>query len=308
VIQVLRDFGGLRCLDAPVAAAFGVFDGLHRGHCRLIKTVMHRAAQIGATPIVITFDPHPLKVLTPESAPRILMALPHKLRVLSRLGVKNVAVMRFDRELACMTAEDFIAQVAGNCQLRLIGVGHRWAFGHKRAGNVALLQRLGQHYHFEVLEMDPVCDEDGVISSTRVRQALREGRLDIARQLLGRDFSVFAPVVKGDGRGSCLGFPTVNLQPESEKLPPPGVYAGWADLEDGTGYPAAVHHGARPTVGAAESLEAHLVGFRGDLLGQYVELHFKEKIRDIVKFRDVAELAAQIRADLVHPAMPKSNV
>ncbi len=297
-MHLLWGFDGLRQLSGPVAAAFGVFDGLHRGHCELIQSVISRAQQIGAVPVVVTFDPHPLKVLAPQNAPKILMALPHKLRVLAKMKVEFVAVFPFDKELACMTPEEFIGKICSSCRIQLIGVGYRWAFGHNRAGNVPLLRELGRQYQFNVFEMEPVSDQDGVISSTRVRQAVEEGRLDKTRLMLGRDFSIFAPVVKGEGRGNRIGFPTANLQPESEVLPPYGVYAARAELEDGSAYPAAVHCGPRPTVSAGASLEAHLVGFQGDLLGRYLELYFKEKIRDVTVFRNESELASQIQADV----------
>lgn len=297
-MRVLNSFEELSSLSHPVAMAFGVFDGVHCGHTALIEAVKQRAAQIGAVPLITTFDPHPRKVLSPTTAPLILTSTEHKLRIFSRLGVNLALVLPFTRELSLLLPEDFIAAIANRCELRLIGVGHRWAFGHRRTGNVAVLEQLGRSYHFEVFEMEPITDENGVISSTRVRQALSEGRLDIAAKLLGRTFSIYAPVVQGEGRGKGLGFPTANLAPRSEKFPPEAVYAGRALLDSGEQYPAAIHLGARPTFGAPPAVEAHIVGFQGDLLGQSIELFFSEKIRDIRKFESREELARQIKEDV----------
>ncbi len=297
-MRVLHDFAELPSLPHPLAMAFGVFDGVHRGHVALIEAVLQRAAQMGAVAMVTTFDPHPRKVLAPEQAPLILTSTDHKLQIFSRLGINLALVLPFTRQLSLLTPEDFITAITSRCELRLIGVGHRWAFGHRRAGNVAMLEQLGRSHHFQVMELDPVTDENGVISSTRVRQALSEGRLDVVKNLLGRHFSIYAPVVGGEGRGRELGFPTMNLQPVSEKFPPAGVYAGHALLGSGRAYKAAIHIGPRPTVDAGPSLEAHLIGFEGDLVGQMVELFFWEKIRDVSKFESLEDLVGQIRKDV----------
>ncbi|HPA19162.1 MAG TPA: bifunctional riboflavin kinase/FAD synthetase [Verrucomicrobiae bacterium] len=298
-MNILYDIGDLAGIGGPACLAIGVFDGVHRGHQALIRAVQDAARQRSALPVVVTFEPHPLKVLRPDNAPAILTSLDHKLVLLGRLGAKHVLVIRFDEAFSRTPPEDFIRSLVAACQpLRLIGVGFRWEFGHRRAGNVSLIEHLGTECDFDVLELPPVTEDHDHISSTRVRQAITDGNLEQAARLLGRPFSIFGAVVHGEHLGHQLGFPTANLDVEGEKLPPDGVYAGTCDI-GGQTHPVAINIGTRPTLGGTERrVEAHIIGFDGDLYGQRIEVPLLKFLRPETRFDNLDALRAQIARDV----------
>jgi len=283
----------------PIAVAIGVFDGVHRGHQALIARVQEEARRLDATAAVLTFDPHPARVLRPENAPRLLTSTPHKQQLIEKLGVKLLVLQAFDRDFAAQAPEEFIRQLAAGANpLKSVCVGHQWAFGKGRSGNVDLLRREGAEQGFEVVEIPPVQIEGETVSSTRIRQAIENGDFAAAEKCLGRPYTILGTVEHGEQLGGRIGFPTANLSAHSEQFPPNGVYAVRA-LVGNDSLKGVANIGIRPTVAArgARTLEVHLFDFREDLYGCDVEVRFETKLRDEQKFASLDALKAQIRQD-----------
>jgi riboflavin kinase / FMN adenylyltransferase len=278
----------------------GNFDGVHRGHQALVHEAVAGARAASGTSVVLTFDPHPSRVLSPDRAPASLMTLHQKAEVLAGLGVDRMAVLPFTRELSEQEPEAFARDVLAVCLgARLVVVGRNFRFGRGRGGDVPRLEILGRSLGFAVRAVDPVWHEGGPISSSRVREALARGAVASARDLLGRDFFVDGTVVRGDGRGRTIGVPTANLETPNEIRPRAGVYAGRVRTPDGVTRPAAVNIGRRPTYAQDTfTIEAHILGFDGDLYGASLRVAFVERLRDERKFPDTEALVAQIRADI----------
>jgi riboflavin kinase / FMN adenylyltransferase len=284
-------------LSHPVLA-LGNFDGLHRGHQKIIERVKRGAVEHGGTPMAMTFDPHPPRVVRPDKAPPLLMTKAQKLEALHQAGIRCVAVVRFTRELSEWDPETFVRTALVDwLRVSEVWVGANFLFGHERSGNFSLLRTLGQRYGFRADKIDPVRYKDFVVSSTRVRRLVGEGRVDEAGALLGHGFFVDGVVVEGRRRGRELGFPTANLSTDNELLPPHGVYATTTTI-DGIVYPGLTNIGTRPTFGeSTTTVETHILGFSGDLYGRLVRLGFVLRLRDERKFEDVDALRAQIEAD-----------
>ncbi len=298
---LLHSLRELAAVPGPLVLAFGMFDGVHLGHQAVLSAASEKAAAAGGSMVVFTFDPHPARVLRPELAPRRLAGPRHQLRLLRRAGVERVLLFPFDVEVAATEAEDFVRLLAGACpELRAICVGRNWRFGRERAGDVELLERVGAELGFEVVAVSPVLVRTEPVSSTRIRHAVRAGDHALARELLGRAYSVYGDVEHGARLARTLGFPTANVRVENEQLPPAGVYAVRVLLADG-----AVHHGVanlghRPTVTPSNqelSLEVHLFDFESDLYGQELEVEFLHFLRSERRFSDVEALKRQIAAD-----------
>lgn len=284
-------------LTHPVLA-LGNFDGLHRGHQKIIERVKRGAAEHGGTPMAMTFDPHPPRVVRPDKAPPLLMTKAQRLEALHRAGIGCVAVVRFTRELSEWDPETFV-RVALVEWLRVaeVWVGANFLFGHERSGNFSLLRMLGQRYGFRADKIDPVRYKDFVVSSTRIRRLLGEGRVDEAGALLGHGYYVDGTVVEGRHRGREIGYPTANLATDNELLPPNGVYATTATI-GGVVYPGLTNIGTRPTFGETNTtVETHVLGYEGDLYGRPLRLGFVLRLRDERRFDDVDALRAQIDAD-----------
>ncbi len=283
----------------------GAYDGVHLGHRRLIAAVREQAEQAGAASAVVTFDKHPASVVRPDSAPALLTDLDQKLELLATTGVDCSVVVHFDEARAHESAEDFVQSVLVDClAVRQVVVGHDFHFGHNRAGDVALLVRMGEKLGFEVegVELFGVRDGDAAVSSTRVRRLLSVGDVAGAAALLGRDHEVRGVVVHGDARGRELGYPTANVAVPAEiALPADGVYRGWFQGDDGARRPAALSLGRRPTfyVDADLSLlEAHLLDFDGDLYDQHARVGFGARLRGQMRFDSVDDLIAQMGRDV----------
>jgi riboflavin kinase / FMN adenylyltransferase len=285
------------------ALAVGNFDGVHRGHQALVALAVRDARLAGGTSVVLTFDPHPSRVLSPDRAPASLMTLDQKAEILSGLGVDRLAVLPFTVEVSRREPEDFARAVLQRALgARVVVVGSSFRFGRDRAGNLATLRRLGDELGFRVHGLRPVIARGGPISSTRIREALSRGAVDAARDFLGRRFFVDGVVVKGEGRGRLIGIPTANLQVLNEMVPGGGVYACWCRVldADAQARPAAVNIGRRPTFGGGlTTVEAHLLDFEGDLYGHALRLEFQERLREERAFPGAEALVAQIRGDLV---------
>jgi riboflavin kinase / FMN adenylyltransferase len=279
--------------------ALGNFDGLHRGHMKIIDRVRRRAGERGGTPAAMTFDPHPPRIVRPDKAPPLLMTTAQRLEALSRAGMQGVAVVRFTPELSRWDPETFVRTVLVEW-LRVVEVwvGANFLFGHDRAGTFSVLRTLGSRYGFRAEKIDPVRYKEFVVSSTRVRRLVTEGRVDEAGALLGHHYFIDGIVARGAGRGRELGFATANLQSENELLPPPGVYATTASI-GAVAYPSVTNVGMRPTFGDVDRIqvETHLLGQQRDLYDVKLRLSFVQRLRDERKFPDVDALKSQIEAD-----------
>jgi len=249
--------------------------------------------------VVLTFEPHPSRVLSPDRAPSTLMTAEQKTEALSRLGVGLVIVVPFTAELAALSPPRFAETVlVGGLGVSCVVVGEHFRFGRRRAGDLAQLRALGAELGFEVRGVPPILHEGLPISSTRIREAVARGDVGNARELLGRPYCVDGRVGRGVGRGRTLGVPTANLEPENELLPRRGVYAGWCRTSAGA-WPAVVNVGHRPTFGGGELVvEAHLIGFSADIYESRLRVEFLERLRDEQAFPDAEALRAQIHDDV----------
>jgi riboflavin kinase/FMN adenylyltransferase len=300
-MQVLRSISELGTLSGPLFLAIGVFDGVHLGHQAVISTSARHAKDAGGTPVVVTFDPHPAKVLRPLDAPHLLTATQHKIALIRDLGVAHLLILHFDRKFAATTPENFVAQLAENSHpLREICVGHEWSFGKNRAGNLDLLKRLGSMLNFDVVGVRAVTLNGEVVSSTAIRRAVADGDLTKATQMLGREYTILGTVKEGEKLGRKLGFPTANLSAHSEQFPPNGVYVTEARLA-GALYRGVANLGYRPTVSAGEPerlLELHLFDLNKDIYGEEVEVRFLRYLRPEQKFESLEALKTQIARDV----------
>lgn len=282
---------------SPIVA-LGNFDGLHRGHQRILERVKRSAAEHGGTSVALTFDPHPPQILRPDKAPKLLMTLDQKLEAFERSGIQAVAVVRFTHDLARWEPELFVDTVLLDwLNVSEVWVGANFLFGRERAGTYTLLKALGEDRGFRADKIDPVFYKDFVVSSTRVRRLISEGRVDEAAALLGRQFFLDGVVIRGDQRGRTLGFPTANLETANELLPAYGIYATIAII-DGVYHPAVTSVGIRPTIGDDKlTIETYLLEFSGDLYGKPMRLSFVARLRDELKFDSLEALTRQIAAD-----------
>jgi riboflavin kinase/FMN adenylyltransferase len=289
----------------PCAVTIGAYDGVHIGHRLVVERVRRVAAEQNLASAVVTFDQHPAAVVRPESAPRLLTDLDQKLELLAGTGVDYVLVVSFDRARSEESAEDFVREVLVGClDTRAVVVGHDFHFGYKRQGTVALLQRMGAEFGFDVtgLRLFPGGPSGLPVSSTRIRELLAAGAVDEAATLLGRPHQVRGVVTRGDQRGRGLGFPTANVAvPDMIAMPADGVYAGWYLRPDGVRLPAAVSLGQRPTFyqdAALALLEAYVLDFDADLYGEAARVEFVAHLRGQSRFGAVSELIAQMERDV----------
>lgn len=281
------------------AVTIGNFDGVHLGHQRILQGVLERARESRLMSAVLTFYPHPARVLRPAQAPALLETLTQRLAAIEAMGIEAALVIQFDAELAKLGPEEFVRRFlvdAMRAQRLLVGANFR--FGHHQAGDSKLLADLGARWKFEA-EVVPALAEDGnVVSSTAIRNALRGGDVEQAAQMLGRPFSLAGEIKTGTGQGRKLVVPTLNLATEQELLPKDGVYATEAAVEGKT-YRAATNIGVRPTFdGARRTVESHLFDFSEDLASGKLEVCFRKRLRDEQKFSGPAELRAQVLRDI----------
>ena len=278
--------------------ALGNFDGVHRGHAKIIELVRRRADERGVTAVALTFDPHPSRVVRPDKAPPLLMTGVQKLAALGDAGMDGIAVVRFTEALSRWEPEAFVRSVLVEWLLVAeVWVGANFLFGHDRAGNFSVLRSLGARYGFQAEKIDPVRYREFVVSSTRVRRLIAEGRVDEAGALLGHHYMLEGTVVRGDGRGRQLGFPTANLSTENELFPPNGVYAT-AVLMDGEIHASVTNVGVRPTFGASGPVvESHIFDVDRDLYGCSIRVAFVQRLRDELAFSNGDALRVQIARD-----------
>ena len=299
-METLRSIAELSELRGPVFLAIGVFDGVHLGHQAVISTSAEHARSVDGTPVVVTFDPHPEKVLRPQAAPHLLTATQHKIGLIRDLGVGHLLIIAFDKQFAATEPEDFVKQLVKHSKpLREICVGHEWSFGKNRRGNLGLLKKLGAQFDFEVVGIPPVTMNGELVSSTAIRHAVLTGDLRKTAAMLGREYTILGTVVHGDDLGKKIGFPTANLSAHNEQFPPNGVYFAQAML-DGVIYPGVLNLGYRPTVSSEKDrvLEIHLFDFDRDIYGSDLEVRFVRYLRPEKKFESVEALARQIALDV----------
>lgn len=289
-------------IQKPTVLTLGVFDGLHLGHQKIMETVVERANATDAHATAITFDPHPRSVLHPESAPPLLQTLDQRLANFEVLGIEQAIVVRFTKEFAAQPAEDFLREIIHD-RLHAKGVylGKGFAFGKNRGGNIELLRKMSTELGFFADEVPEVRLRGHRVSSSAIRKLLGEGRVNLARRMLGRPYGVEGVIVRGDRRGHMIGFPTANLHPHNRVIPRFGVYAT-ATLVEGAWRRSVTNIGVRPTFGKdiGPSIETYIFDFDQELYGDVIRVRFLRRIRDERKFNGVEELKAQIARDVRH--------
>jgi len=298
IIHAPKELGNGR---RKVCLAIGVFDGVHLGHQQIIRQTIADAHQHDAIALVMTFDRHPHSIVAPERVPALIYSPMQKMRTIESLGTNAMLEIRFDKSFSEKSGEDFIRELAdGLGKIQSVCVGADFVFGHRRSGNVSLLKKLGAELSFVVHGLSAVSLDGRVVSSTRIREAIRAGDFDAASQMLGRPYAISGGIVEGDRRGREFGFPTANLDAAGLELPPNGVYFGGTKLW-GKRHRVALNIGFRPTVATAKAelrVEAHLLDFDGNLYGEELEVEIAGKLREERKFASPAELREQIAKDI----------
>ncbi|MFA9461830.1 bifunctional riboflavin kinase/FAD synthetase [Thiohalorhabdus methylotrophus] len=299
-MELIRGTQSLKPHHRRCVATIGNFDGVHRGHARLLDRARERADALGVPACVVTFEPHSKEFFAPEQAPARLTDLRGKVAVLREHGVDRVLVLPFNRALASLKPEAFMDRVlVDGLGVRHVVVGHDFVFGKGAKGSIADLRRHGGQRGFAAEEIPEYREDGRAVGSTAIRKALAEGDLDEAARLLGRPYSLCGRVIHGDQIGRDLGFPTLNLHMHHRRLPVEGVFAGRIHGGGLHGHPAAVSVGTRPAIkGIDVRVEAHLLDFQGDLYGARVELVFERFLREEWNFPDLDSLKAQIDADV----------
>ena len=293
-------FGEPHPQQRPQAVTIGNFDGVHLGHQAMLARLTARAASVGALPTVLTFEPHPREIFTPDSAPTRLTSLREKLEILRGLGVAHVHVCRFTRPFAALSAEDFVRRIlVEGLQARYVLVGDDFRFGARRAGDFALLKQLGEQHGFEAEALHTVEAAGQRASSTAVREALAAGDMATAAQMLGRPYSISGRVVGGDKLGRKIGYPTANIQLKHNRPPLTGIFAVRVQGLDQPDWPGVASLGTRPTVHAngRPTLEVHLFNFDQSIYRRHLRVEFLHKLRDEAKFPSLEALIAQIDED-----------
>ncbi|MFH1349808.1 MAG: bifunctional riboflavin kinase/FAD synthetase [Pseudomonadota bacterium] len=293
----------LKQLKAPLKSTvltIGNFDGVHWGHLMLFEKVKERAKAIEGQAAVMTFEPHPVKVMKPKNGPHLITPTEQKLNLIWDSGIDVIFCMPFTTQFASISAHDFVKDIlVDKIGIKEIVVGYDYTFGHNRQGNITLLQQMGENLHFRVHALEPVRINQTLVSSTHIRELIQEGNLSEAKRLLGRDYQICGTVIKGKNRGArLLGYPTANLKLIDELVPKRGVYAVTVIVDDELYY-GVTNIGYNPTFSDnALSIETHLLDFSGSLLGQKIKLNFIQRLRDEKTFKSVQELSKQIARDI----------
>jgi riboflavin kinase / FMN adenylyltransferase len=282
----------------PICATIGNFDGVHLGHQAILASVVGSAKSRSAPSLLITFDPHPLAVVAPSRGPKLLQTRRQKLETLEATGLDGVLMLPFDRELAALTGEEFFGSyLSARLRFAAVHVGSNFRFGRARGDDIRVLQAIGAGLSFSVVAVPPVTVDGETVSSSAIRSAIEDGDVARARAFLGRPFAVIGEVVRGEGRGRLLDFPTANVAVDNETIPRRGVYVT-ETMAFGSRFPSITNVGVRPTFGGVTlSVESHLIHFDEDLYGERVEVRFLARLRDEVKFAGPAELADQLARD-----------
>lgn len=298
-MRVVRDLSELPEPLHKCAATIGNFDGIHLGHRELLGRVVRSAGELGATSVVVTFDPHPAQVLAPEHAPEILTPFPVKARLIEQAGIELLAVLRFNQELSMLSPEEFARGIlVDKLRAAVVHVGSNFRFGHQRAGDTALLAELGGKYGFRVETLPIIKVRGHRVSSSHVRHFLAEGRVEIAGRMLGRPYAVSGTIVTGEGVGHKKTVPTLNLGPVEQQLPKNGVYITRTRVA-GALHDAVTNVGHKPTFGYHQlTVETFLLDFRGEVQAREMEIEFLHRLRDEIRFPDAEALKRQIQQDV----------
>lgn len=297
---IVRDIADIKDVIAGSCVTIGNFDGVHKGHQKLIRLTSSRARELDLVSVVVTFDPHPLRVLRPDQGPPFITLTQQKLELISQYGPQVCMLLHFTKEMAALAPEEFVkTYLLDGLNMKEMIIGYDYHLGKGRAGNFETLTAMGHKYGFSVDRLDPVTIDDGVVSSTRIRDLVQAGKVWQVRPLLGRFYQVSGEVVHGMNRGGrLLGFPTANIKLVDELFPKPGVYAIWVEV-DGKVHRGVANIGKNPTFGNdALSVEAHIMDFKGDIYGRDIRVHFVQRIRDEKKFSGIDELKARITTDI----------
>jgi riboflavin kinase/FMN adenylyltransferase len=298
-VKIFRDAAALPTTMQRGAVTIGNYDGVHRGHAALLSQLKSVSQRLGCAAIVVTFDPHPLALLRPESTPTPLSWVERKAELLGQQGVDALVVLSTTPELLRLTPAEFVDRIlVEQLRARAVVEGPNFHFGYKRAGNTAVLEDLCRARQIETLVVDPVATGEEWISSTRIRELLRAGEIRKANELLTAPYRLRGQVVQGAQRGRTIGFPTLNLAGVTTLVPGHGVYAGNVYLADGQ-HAAAINIGPNPTFGEqTDKIEAHVLDWSGDLYGQGIELELLDRVRGVRKFSSADELIAQVKLDV----------
>ena len=298
-MQIIRHIGKQDQGLAGSVVTLGNFDGIHLGHQALIAGAVSDSKRLALPSVVLTFEPHPLRVLAPDRAPKLILTHKDKMHLLQSFGVDIVAVQHFDLSFAKLSAEEFVRELlVSRLKARKIWVGQDLRFGQGRQGNVADLRDWGREFGFEVAVVEPVLVNGSRVSSSHIRDLLSEGRVDEVKAMLGRYHFISGRVVEGHQRGRDLGFPTANLSPHTDVLPKDGIYATVFHLHTRI-LPSVSSIGLNPTFGpGSRTVESFIMAFDGNIYGEVVRLSFVKRIRDEVKFSSVPDLIAQIGNDV----------
>jgi riboflavin kinase/FMN adenylyltransferase len=301
-VDVLRDPLGNDEPPRGAVLSIGNFDGVHIGHQAVLTHVVDRARSMGAPAVAMTLDPHPIKLLRPGDAPRLLTNLDQRLELIARTGIGTTLVLPFTHRLARMSADDFVRDIlVEKLAVREVYIGKNFRFGADRGGDVELLRAMGDQYGFRAASAPIVEAEGGVVSSTRVREAVTAGRVEEAAKLLARAVFVDGPVLEGKRLGRTLGFPTLNIEMENEIEPRHGVYVTAVHIPSfGRTFPAVTNIGVRPTVyqNSLTTVESHLLDFTADVYGERIRLFFLLRLREERTFNSTTQLMSQIRLDV----------
>ena len=287
-------------IHRPTVLTLGVFDGLHLGHQLIMRTVVERAKAVGALPTVITFDPHPRAILHPTSSPPLLQTLDQKVEGFGVLGIEQTIVVPFTKEFSLVRAQDFLSDVVNDrLHAKEVYLGKGFAFGHNREGNIDLLRRVSSTLGFFADEVPEVRIRGRRVSSSRIRELLLQGKVNLARRMLGRPYGVEGRVTRGDERGHKLGFPTANLRPQNRVIPARGVYVT-GTLIDGQWHRSVTNVGVRPTFkrDSEPSVETFVLNWTGDLYGDVIRVRFLHRLRDEKRFGSIEDLKIQITRDV----------
>ena len=287
--------------NQKVCLAIGMFDGVHLGHQKVLQNAINAASQSNAISVAVTFDQHPANIISPKNAPSLIQTQAQRNRSIELLGVDAILIIKFNEAFSRKSGKSFIQELAqGFGSIHSISVGNDFMFGHNRDGNFQLLQKLSQELNFLTYGLQPVKLNGQIVSSTRIRSALINGKIDDAKQMLGRKFSIEGPVVKGDGKGREIGFPTANIDTKNLILPPNGVYASYTKF-NGKTHKSLLNIGVRPTIikpNPSIQVEAHILKFNENIYDQVIDIELVDKLRNEIKFESIEELKKQISCDI----------
>ena len=300
MINIINDIKDIKTPLINPVLTIGNFDGVHRGHLAIFDKVKQIAKAINGQSVVITFDPHPVKVMKPGNGPLLITPIKEKLKLISDAGIDVIFCISFNKQFSAISAGDFVKKIlVDRIGVREIVVGYDYAFGRGRRGDIKLLRDMGKEFGFNVHVIEPIHLDKTLVSSTYIRDLVLKGDLVEAKRLLGRDYQISGTIIKGKGRGaSLLGIPTANLRTLDELIPKKGAYAVIVDMEDGSYY-GICSIGNNPTFGAnALSIETYLLDFNKDILGKEFTIKFLHRLREEKKFDSKEELVDQIRKDI----------